>query len=110
VKLAVVLLAVACSSDKPPLVGPQCTTDNQCAQFCAGPDAWPSGFCTFVCTFDGECGTNEYCVVIDNSGRGSLCGIACGSDADCDSLGSNYHCEAASRKGAVGSINICFGG
>ena len=110
-KLVVALaLAAACSSNKP-LVGNRCDADTDCANTCVnGLDAWPQGFCTFICIADAECGSGELCVIIANGGDGKVCGLTCGSDADCEHLGSGYSCKQAQRAAAVGSVGICFGG
>ncbi len=111
-KLVVALaFALACSSDKPPLVGNRCDADTDCVSTCVnGLDAWPQGFCTFSCTADAECGSGELCVIIANGADGKVCGITCGSNSDCAHLGSNYTCMQTQRAAEVGMVGICYGG
>lgn len=70
-------------------VGSTCTGDNQCVvgpyPFCISPDMnFTDGYCSSVCSNDGQCGARAVCVAGLITGENyKICMQSCASNSDC---------------------------
>lgn len=84
--IALVLLALGCSSDRK--FGGTCDSNADCADRCLTD--FPDGLCTLSCSSDDDCTSDTICVDTE----GGVCLAPCGSSAECrDEFGPGFACD-----------------
>jgi hypothetical protein len=105
--LMIVTLVAACqSSDVSRAVGARCASNAECDTQCLTTPEWPGGFCTLLCDDDTGCPDGTRCI----EENGGVCAFACGADAACTFLGTDYTCKSRDSHGGGTKVMVCRGG